>query len=176
MQRSAGGLPLPALAALLLLAGPCGDARAEAPHPASNVDPRLGPLVESAVISAAVRLQTSDCLAVLEEFRDSTTGRPLVERLAETGQSASEYLGRWITYTSGLGLRPCDNSGRLAFTSPGSRVVFVCRDQFLAASRKNNEGYASTILIHEALHSLGLGENPPDSRVITARVQARCGR
>ena len=32
------------------------------------------------------------------------------------------------------------------------------------------------VLIHELLHSLGLGENPPDSAAITDRVMARCER
>jgi hypothetical protein len=35
--------------------------------------------------------------------------------------------------------------------------------------------YAEAVLIHEALHSLGLGENPPLSDYITERIQARCG-
>jgi len=30
-------------------------------------------------------------------------------------------------------------------------------------------------MIHEALHTLGLGENPPTSAEITERVLARCG-
>jgi hypothetical protein len=32
------------------------------------------------------------------------------------------------------------------------------------------------MVIHEMLHSLGLGENPPSSREITKQVTARCGR
>jgi hypothetical protein len=32
------------------------------------------------------------------------------------------------------------------------------------------------MIIHEELHSLGLGENPPDSKEITQQVIARCGR
>jgi hypothetical protein len=31
-------------------------------------------------------------------------------------------------------------------------------------------------VIHEVLHSLGLGENPPSSDHITERVRARCGQ
>jgi hypothetical protein len=31
------------------------------------------------------------------------------------------------------------------------------------------------LIIHEVLHTLGLGENPPPSADITARVMARCG-
>lgn len=32
------------------------------------------------------------------------------------------------------------------------------------------------VIIHEMLHSLGLGENPPTSDEITKRVVQRCGR
>jgi len=30
------------------------------------------------------------------------------------------------------------------------------------------------LVIHEVLHTLGLGENPPSSATITIRVQNRC--
>jgi hypothetical protein len=30
------------------------------------------------------------------------------------------------------------------------------------------------LIIHEMLHTLGLGENPPSSREITQRVTERC--
>jgi len=33
---------------------------------------------------------------------------------------------------------------------------------------------ADAALIHESLHSLGLGENPPSSLEITSRVISRC--
>jgi hypothetical protein len=175
MFRSARGLRIHAISAACLVLGLSGVARADETGAWPNVDRRLGTLFPLAVAQSAARLETPECAAVLEDFRDNRTGRPLTERLAETGGTASEYLARWLTFTSGIGLRPCENSGIMAFTSPGSRVVFVCRDQFDAMRRKN-EGLAANILIHEALHSLGLGENPPDSKFITARVQARCGR
>jgi hypothetical protein len=38
-----------------------------------------------------------------------------------------------------------------------------------------NSRHAEALVIHEMLHSLGLGENPPPSDEITARVRARCG-
>jgi hypothetical protein len=38
-----------------------------------------------------------------------------------------------------------------------------------------NSRNAEAIVIHEWLHSLGLGENPPSSDYITTRVRARCG-
>jgi len=34
---------------------------------------------------------------------------------------------------------------------------------------------AEAVIIHETLHSLGLGENPPTSDEITRRVFSRCG-
>jgi hypothetical protein len=37
-------------------------------------------------------------------------------------------------------------------------------------------GYAAVIVIHEALHTLGLPENPPTSEEITARVRERCSK
>jgi hypothetical protein len=43
----------------------------------------------------------------------------------------------------------------------------------VAASRASVT--AEIILIHEFLHTLGLGENPPTSDAITARVSIRCG-
>jgi hypothetical protein len=66
-------------------------------------------------------------------------------------------------------------SSILAFTSPGSRIVHVCGRRFLDAFR-DNPTTAEIIVIHEFLHVLGLGENPPKSQVITAQVAARCAR
>ena len=62
----------------------------------------------------------------------------------------------------------------LAWTSPGSRAVHVCWSQFSYWQRAN-PGYTATIVIHETLHTLGLGEGPPTSGAITAKVIARCG-
>jgi hypothetical protein len=39
-----------------------------------------------------------------------------------------------------------------------------------------NPSKVEAVTIHEALHTLGLGENPPSSREITARVVERCFR
>jgi hypothetical protein len=61
----------------------------------------------------------------------------------------------------------------LAFTRPGSRSIYLCGDQFSHAAFINLE-YAANILIHEGLHCLGLGEDPPSSKSITALVAADC--
>ena len=42
--------------------------------------------------------------------------------------------------------------------------------------RRSRRGLTATFLIHETLHTLGLGENPPSSEEITLRVESRCGR
>ena len=65
-------------------------------------------------------------------------------------------------------------SGVLAFTAPGSRVVRVCVEELNRINAQQPD-YVVASLIHEILHTLGLGENPPSSREITARVLARCG-
>ena len=65
--------------------------------------------------------------------------------------------------------------GNLAVTEPGSRVVFICPTAFVEAVSGKPE-QAEATLIHEMLHSLGLGENPPRSRDITERVLFRCDR
>jgi hypothetical protein len=60
----------------------------------------------------------------------------------------------------------------MAFTHPGAQVIRVCGRQF----RDHDSESATIIVIHEFLHTLGLGENPPTSQEITARVAARCAR
>jgi hypothetical protein len=42
--------------------------------------------------------------------------------------------------------------------------------------QRRDPGLTAALIIHEELHSLGLGENPPSSQAITAQVIARCGR
>ena len=62
----------------------------------------------------------------------------------------------------------------LAFTEPGSRLVHVCGQRFKDRLLRHPL-LAVAVVIHEFLHALGLGENPPSSEAITQRVLARCG-
>ncbi len=66
-------------------------------------------------------------------------------------------------------------TGAFAFTAPGSRVVRLCVEE---VKRTWQQDHIHTIanFIHEMLHTLGLGENPPASEEITRRVIAVCGR
>jgi hypothetical protein len=65
-----------------------------------------------------------------------------------------------------------------AFTTPGSRSVYVCSSPFMTLGRRAGLISPATVVIHEMLHSLGLGEGGPfpSSIEITLRVQTRCGR
>ena len=120
---------------------------------------------------ARARLRTPECQRVLDDFRDGA-GRVLREGLQATGQSPEGYLGFIVFYDGQSNLR-CRRKGLLAVAAPGSRVVYVCPEGFATMARRNRAWVEAT-LIHEALHTLGLGENPPSSSEITERVMQRC--
>jgi len=128
--------------------------------------------VTRALAGADRLLAETACLDVLTDFYDAS-GQTLKEVLDGNEVSARGYL-RWIVFSDGRGLKACSNKASLAVTEPGSRVVFICPTAFVEAAWGNPEETEAT-LIHEMLHSLGLGENPPSSRDITRRVRARCG-
>jgi hypothetical protein len=111
------------------------------------------------------------CLEVLTDFHDASA-RSLKEVLDGSEVSARGYL-RQIVFSDGRGLKACSSKATLAVTQPGSRVVFICPTAFVEAVG-GNPGHAEATLIHEMLHSLGLGENPPTSSEITERVLSRC--
>jgi hypothetical protein len=108
---------------------------------------------------------------LLGKFADRT-GRPLREALDAEGMSAPQFLGRLYFYDGSA--RGCAGR-RLAYTVPGSRVVYVCgdrlRDVYLLTTT-----LAEVAVIHEALHCLGLGENPPTWQEINDRILAACPR
>jgi hypothetical protein len=66
-------------------------------------------------------------------------------------------------------------TGVLAFTKPGGRVICLCGGEFKQTWLQNPE-YMVAGFIHEMLHTLGLGENPPSPADVTRRVIAACGR
>lgn len=162
MKRGCGTLA----AALTLWAAPVSPA-------AHLVD--LGPLhgaaVARAVAGARVRLGQAECRRIFSDFQDAA-GLSLQSRLDAMRLDAGDYLGR-IVFTDGFGHRSCRHGGALALTAPGSRVVYVCGPRFVNAQSRRAED-AEIVILHEALHTLGLGENPPDSRAITRQVERRC--
>jgi hypothetical protein len=124
-----------------------------------------------AAMGARLRLEQADCQEVFAEFQDAS-GRTLQANLDAQGRSAANYLSL-IVFADGGRLRRCQDSNTFAVTEPGSRVVHLCGQQF-ASVATNNPRLAEAFLIHEELHSLGLGENPPSPQEITARVLASC--
>jgi len=127
--------------------------------------------VARALGGALQKLDRPECQALLDEFTDAS-GRPLRVALEATGLSAPEYLQRVFFYDGPP--RLCGTSG-LAVTTPRSRAVFVCGSRFVRQMSSNSR-HAEATIIHEMLHSLGLGENPPSSDHINTRVLARCGQ
>ncbi len=133
---------------------------------------RLPPEFRSSVDEARRRLLDSRCAEVLTDFED-LDGRRLDLKVADLHHTAASYLSLVLFY-DGRPTAECGFSKTLAWTNTGSRAVHVCANQFLAAQRRN-VGFTANTLIHEMLHTLGLGETPPAPRVITARVADRCG-
>jgi hypothetical protein len=127
----------------------------------------LIPAVHWARLGALERIDRPGCQAVLTDFTD-TRGRRLDDVLRESGRTAREQLDS-LELQSGLG-RPRCRGAVMAFTRLRSSVVSICLSQFRTLGRHEQEA----ILIHEMLHSLGLGENPPESAAITAQVMKRC--
>jgi hypothetical protein len=127
--------------------------------------------LEIALARAAERLSEERCRNVFGEFADPS-GRRLSETLVATGQGAGDYLSG-LVFRDGEASRPCSNEVILAWTSPGSRTVYLCGLRFAIAAHRDVE-LAATILIHEGFHTLGLSENPPSSVEITTRIERRC--
>jgi hypothetical protein len=109
------------------------------------------------------------CQEVLSDFRDRS-GTPLSDVLAKEDLTAQEHLG-YLAFWDGSHLRQCHVPGVAFATAPGYAIVYVCPAGF----RGLHPWKARATVIHEMLHTLGLGENPPSSREITARVLQRCG-
>jgi len=124
-----------------------------------------------ALDGASQRLRSPRCQRLLSEFSDER-GRPLRARLDELQTSATSYLPL-VVFLDGSESSQCrSNMALFAYTTRGSRVVFVC-GRFERGWHRNPPR-AEAVLIHEALHTLGLGEDPPTSIEITRRVQFYC--
>lgn len=128
--------------------------------------------VRRAVHGAGRRLAEPSCAAVLGDFRDPA-GRRLADRLGALSLAPEDYA-RLVLFYDGSNDDPCRRPRVYAFTSPGSRVVRACPTLgALAAARPDA---AEAVVIHELLHTLGLGDDRPSSAWITAAVESRCLR
>jgi hypothetical protein len=147
---------------------------------ASNVrisDPARAAAVRKALLRAFDSLADPKCQGIFSDFHDAS-GRKLQENLDALGETGQSYLGKLVLFYEGANSRACSSSRGediSAATATGSRVVFICGANFATGRRPKPFG-PEAVIIHETLHSLGLGENPPTSDAITWQVFSRCAR
>ena len=134
-------------------------------------DPSTRAAVEYALTGAAQWLDSERCRGVLSEFRDEKD-RSLVDRLGAHGVDPRSYL-TLLLFRDGAGAAECAHDLTFAVTIRSGRVVFVCGRKFERVWRSNAR-LAQAVVIHEMLHTLGLGENPPKSTAITSRILTLC--
>jgi len=127
---------------------------------------------QGAIKGAATRLARASCQDVLSDFADES-GQTLRTTLLASGRSPAEAFAA-LRFVDSRAARQCRSGTTLAFTQMGSPAIHICGRQFMKRSLRNRKT-AEIIVIHEFLHSLGLGENPPTSQAITAQVVLRCG-
>lgn len=132
-------------------------------------DPLAGHSARKALDVASAWLEKSSCASLLMDFRDRE-GIPLAERLVSLGVDVRAYLGLVVFIDETP--RACVE-GSLAHTIPGSRVVRLCPEAVKQIWQRSPT-YAVAMFVHEMLHTMGLGENPPSSDDITRQVLARC--
>ena len=117
---------------------------------------------------ALARLKRPRCAAIFQTFllADGSTAQSELDRRQI---SPGELLGGLI-FADGNQAAVCHNGRALLITTPGSPLIRLC-PEFSRLSPSDS----AVLIIHESLHALGLGENPPTSREITQRVEGRCG-
>ncbi|HEY8232945.1 MAG: hypothetical protein ACHQM7_00180 [Vicinamibacterales bacterium] len=126
--------------------------------------------VEAARQGAQARLRAPECRKLLADFSDAE-GRPLEQRLAAFALPPEEFLAT-LPLLDGSSRPLCQGNRSHLLTTAGVPRVFVCKS-FLKAVYQERV-MAEVYLIHELLHTLGLGENPPTSHDITRQVVRRC--
>jgi hypothetical protein len=127
--------------------------------------------LERAMRAVLERLERPECRKVLTEFRDAD-GRTINRNLESLGETPRSYLAR-IAFREALD-GTCRDATKIAFARVGRQEVFICGIRFWRVYEADPP-YAEALLIHEMMHTLGLGENPPSSLEITTRVLKRCG-
>ena len=135
--------------------------------------PRLR--VARAIEGAKERLADPVCQQVLTDFHDGL-GRTLLANLQDMNKRPLEFFDD-LWFVDASEARPCQRRPALvAYTTPGSRVIYVCGSRFVHPIFRIDGPLVEFLIIHEFLHALGLGENPPKHEQITRQVAARCGR
>jgi hypothetical protein len=170
-----------AAACLFILLLPLGD-RLEAARPPAHHHRKLNAfdqgVIERVRARAAARLESAECRQLLTDFKDGK-GRTLESNLEPFGVSPARYLLD-LPFVDGSPLPACKAPAVAMAVNRGMPRVYVCP---LGPGRVNSRlsrieftsgSLAEAMVIHEMLHTLGLGENPPTTFEITARVRERC--
>jgi hypothetical protein len=163
-----GAVRLALAVAVLLAPWPTGAAEVVTPGTLGVYDAGL---VRRAVEGARARLQAAACQGLVDEFKDPE-GVTLRQRLDEQGMTIESRLDA-IRFVDASESSLCRTSQSFAFTVRSGIVVYVC-PRVLEKAHLRQPARVQAVIIHELLHTIGLGENPPTSTHITARVEARC--
>lgn len=153
-----------------MLAGP---ASAQTPVLFGFVEGDTQFAVRRAVEGAAARLARPACQDLFADFTDEH-GRTLSTTLAASGRTPTDAFAL-LRFVDDGAAPQCRAATTLAFTQTGSPLIRVCGLQFRSRFLRDRPA-TEIVVIHEFLHALGLGENPPTSKAITERVTMRCGR
>ena len=171
-------LVLPRLGSVAGLVLALSSSLAAAPPVTAASKPRLGAVgltpaerqaLQWSVGIAAQQLRRAECLKAFAEFQLDDGSTPL-QRLEATGLTAEAFLAT-LEWESGATSGRCAPGALLATVRNGRRVTVCPGFAKIVASQP---AFGATLVIHEQLHALGLGENPPTSTYITTRVYHRC--
>jgi hypothetical protein len=168
-----GRLLAVAVALHLLVAAPGG--AEPAAHPGRRaILLKLKPLdegtVRRALDLALAMLASPDCPGIYAEFR-RPDGRTPQDELERMGIGPKEFLES-LVFTDGSRETVCRRGQAVMTATPGRALIYVCPR--FAEFQLGNARKSAAVIIHESLHALGLGENPPSSDDITRRVERRC--
>jgi hypothetical protein len=173
MSRSSKGRLLVVVALTSSIGLPSLAAGAKSAAPKVKVPGMAGLYVHRAVQGAQQRLADARCSAVLSDFKSEATGEALASILESKAVTPQAYLAT-ILFVNGSEDRVCaTGQGFAGMRRAGDDVVYVCPVRFRDLAQRDSK-QAEAVVIHEMLHTLGLGENPPSSLEITARVMLRC--
>jgi hypothetical protein len=126
--------------------------------------------VRRAIDLALAKLALPGCPGVYEDFELPNGGTPRSE-LDRIGIGPEELLES-LVFIDGSRDPVCRIGRAVLTTTPGSPVIRVCPG--FAQFQLRDPGLSASLIIHESLHTLGLGENPPSSSEITQHVERRC--
>jgi hypothetical protein len=144
-------------------------ASAEA-SPARTLTPFDAGAIARARAGALRKLADPECRKVFTDFTDGE-GRSLRQNLDAWAEDTADYVAL-IPFLDGSKQKLCRAAKTALVAQPGVRRVYVCKA--FADFQLKQPGIAESMVIHEILHTLGLGENPPSSIEITQRIESRC--